>query len=153
MTQRLEKDFSKSFHNNSNLIGHKLQVNIMAHHDTHSDYELFNKKGKVFFIEAKECKVSDKGYGVFAFDRLTQESKLIKYHRFAPNMYSFVLISFRKKMLKNSFCFLIPMCRYMAFKNQIGKKSGNLKDFINNFTQYQLEVIKGSMYDLSRLEV
>ena len=152
MTQRLEKDFSKSFHNNIKLMGHKLQVNQMAHHETHSDYELFNKKGYIFFIEAKECKVSEKGYGVFAFDRLTQEGKLLDYHQFAHNMYSYLLISFRKKRLKDSYTFLIPITKYISFKNSIGKKSGNLNDFMNNFSQFRLKVLIGSMYDLIPLE-
>nr|HPQ80058.1 hypothetical protein [Candidatus Dojkabacteria bacterium] len=71
---------------------------------------------------------------------------------FAPHVQSFIMILFRETTLKKSFCFLIPIYKYLEFKRMIPKKSANIKDFNKHLQMYLLEPQVGSIYKLNSLK-
>jgi len=137
--QILEGLFSQSIKKYPNLLGHKLHNNPLAHQTTHADFEVLNKNGNIYFVEAKESKLNDKGYGSFAFKRLTQRNSLIFYSNFSNYTFSFILLFFRSNTMEKSRCFAIPIEKWCEFEQVIGKKSANIHDINENFADYILE--------------
>ena len=147
--QKLEGLLSSSIKNTPNIIGHKIQSNKLSHQPTHCDFEIFNQSGKVFFIEAKECKLNKNGYGSFAFSRLTQKNALSFYDSFSTHTQSVLLLFFRSHFLKDSQCYAIPIDVWNNFEYNHCKKSINNTEASNLFRQYQISFINELM-DLTR---
>lgn len=103
-----------------------------------------------YLIEVKEVSVY-KGYKIYNFDRLTQKDALRRFGYFNKLNKSYILINFRAKTLKKSSLFLIPLVEYMMFEIRMMKKSGNLNDFETAFSGHKLNVLPGSVVDLSHI--
>ena len=131
--QKLEGLFSSSLKQYSTLLSHKLHNNPLAHQSTHADFEVFNKRGFVFFIEAKEVQLNNNGYGSFPFSRLTQRNSLLFYNKFSAFTHSFLLLMFRGNTMANSHTYFIPIERWVNFEQFIGKKSANNTDVFESF--------------------
>jgi len=147
--QKLEGLFSLSLKNTPGLLYHKLQVNQLAHQTMHCDFEVFNKGGHVFFIEAKEVQLKD-GKGIFPFSRLTQRQALVHYDAFSDYTNSYLLLLFRGNTMANSFTYLIPIINWVNFENSIGKKSANVTDVYEEFEEYLISY-SNNLLDLSVL--
>jgi len=112
--QKLEGLFSLSLKNTPKLLYHKLHNNPLSHQSTHADFEVFNSKGDVFFIEAKEVQLKN-GKGSFPFSRLTQRQALIHYDSFSEYTNSCLLLLFRGNTMANSFTYLIPIYDWIFY--------------------------------------
>jgi len=148
--QKLEGLFSSSLKNTPGLLYHKLHNNPLSHQSTHADFEVFNKNGKVFFIEAKEVQLNDKGSGSFPFSRLTQRNSLLYYSKYSAYTQSYLLLMFRGNTMQNSYTYLIPIKQWVEFENNIGKKSANVVDVSTKFSKYRVSYHNNS-YNLGFL--
>jgi len=140
--QKLETLFSLSLKNTPGLLYHKLQVNQLAHQTMHCDFEVFNKKGDVFFVEAKEVQLDNKGYGSFPFSRLTQRQALLFYSKFSDFTQSYLLLFFRGTTMKNSLIYMIPIEEWVLFEDYSTKKSANNTDIEKHFSHHKLSFSK-----------
>jgi hypothetical protein len=128
--QHLEEIFSHTLKENGYFYL-KLQVNPLAHTCMPADYIILTQEFS-YLIECKECK-NDR----FDFNRLTQESELIKFENLGDRFNAGILLCFWKGTKKKSKYFLISIDTYENVKNAIGKKSISLKDaeyYFNNST-------------------
>lgn len=131
--QILEKIISKSIKANPDIIGHKLHNNPMAYNRTHCDFEYFDRKGNVYFLECKETKT-----GRFEFSRFTQLNSLLYYNNFANYMKGYLVLMFRHKPLRESKIYKIPVRLMSAYILRSKKRSINERECDLNFKNFEL---------------
>lgn len=125
----------------------KLQVNPLSHTVSPADFLVITNK-RNYLIEVKEVKLND-SKGSFVFDRLKQKDALETFESFFPHNKSFVFIFFREKKIPKSKAFLIPIKEYVRMENEIGKKSGNVSDFIQLMELYICQYNTGGTFGIA----
>lgn len=144
MVQRAERVLKEYLKSNSNLWWIKLQ-NIHTT-KTPADFLVLEKERR-YLIECKEINLT-KGYSSFSFDRLTQEDDLLKFIKLHDNNNSCIFFLFRERTLKKSFMFFIPIDEYISIKENRVKKSLNLSEFLEYFSDRQV-FVKNGIVDLN----
>jgi hypothetical protein len=89
-------------------------------------------------------------YVNFPFDRLTQEHDLLYFESKGRKFFSYLMLIFWKGTLKSSNIYLIPIRKWLIEKQQAGKKSFNERDIDILFGEYNIEVLKGGIFNLEK---
>ena len=140
--QILESIFQKSLNQYKHKwYFEKLQVNRFAHCKTSADYNVFTPQYR-YKVECKETDIRKENKS-FPFSRLTQKDELIYFENHQINNFSRVLLSFRRKFIRDSEFFLVPIKIFVDLERSINKKSVNLIDLNNKVSQYKVKVLKG----------
>ena len=154
---KLEKKFSKSLKEDSELWGMKLHNNMLAHQTTPADYILTHNNGvnlKVILVECKQVTLKD-GKGRFAFKRMKQMHDLLAFEHVQPLYHiSYVCLAYLEPLWKDTDVYIIPaseFVRMLTIEQALGHMSINRQNakvyFGGNKAEYdhqciQLENIK-----------
>ncbi len=148
MVQITEKVFRKSLNQYKEVFWFiKLQVLPMSFTKSPADFIVLSRENK-YLVECKEVDCR-RVVRAFEFKRLSQAGLMIRFEELHLNNKAYLLLMFRKRLLKNSKVFMIPIDKYVEFTKTIGKKSGNMQDFCDNFEEYRIST-KKSMFKLLR---
>ena len=142
--QVLESVTTKSLRVMKNIYYIKLQVNPLAHTKSPGDY-LVLTENKRYIIECKEIDMRKRINNTWRFERLTQEEDLLLFEKTHLNNNAYILIMFRKRMIRTSSIFFIPIEKYILIKKYWEKKSMKLTDFEREFLLYKCDVRPGGL--------
>jgi hypothetical protein len=146
MTQITEKKFRESLNVFKDKMWFiKLQVLPMTFTKSPADFIILSNEYR-YLVECKEVNCIKKNES-FYINRLTQKNEMINFEALNENNIAMLLIMFRKKNMRESSAFFIPLKLFIEFEKKMNKKYLSCDDFLNNMREFKLN-IKENKFDL-----